>query len=235
MHAGCSIFYTHLHERGRSGHRNHGTCSTVISVFRPAMLCQCKVHQQGQHCIHAVGYVPHCAAQPLMRAPARCPCIGASDQMPHLKCSTRPVTFIAEISMYIPVAIRGLLINYSMTSGSLPPGLQLDFGNGAIGGIFDPTEGTLLASHRITITWRRHPSDTLTIIPVYSPLSVAYPTLAACDAGSSVVINPVVFSIPSALIFAMQSAAPQLPSGLTFDPTTGALHAPKPSPALTPL
>lgn len=152
---------------------------------------------------------------------------GPSPPAPAVKCPAGPLTVTAGMNVHIPVAIRGLVSSYSM-SGLLPTGLVFDSSSGVISGVFSPAAGTpFAASYTVNITVTgpggssAASSDLLTIIPVYAPLYVFYPTPAACDAGSPVVIAPAVFGIPSTSTFALQSAAPQLPPGLSLDPATG--------------
>lgn len=119
----------------------------------------------------------------------------------------------------IPLAISGTVNSFSITAGTLPPGLMFNPTDGSINGTL--TTAFTQSSYAVTIT-ATGPSSTasatLGINTGYAPLIVYYPT-ASCDVGNPVTIAPLVCGFPTT--WALRASIPSLPPGLSFNASNG--------------
>lgn len=129
-----------------------------------------------------------------------------------------PLSLTVSIPVFLPVALSGSVSTFSLPD-PLPPGLSFNPSDGSISGT--PTAAFTQPSYTVTVTATGPggtASDTLTMTVVYAPLTVYYPTPAKCDAGSPLIISPVVFGFPLSWSLASSSS---LPPGLDFNATNG--------------
>lgn len=149
--------------------------------------------------------------------------IGVNQMGQALGYPNRNITAVGHAMSITPTqAIASGPVRFSLVSGTLPDGLDLDASTGAISGT--PTAPVDRPAPLVVRSEDATGSDEASFVVVVDDASAAVPWIRYPDnayqvAGEKVTVRPMTSDLPEGVSFVLSGG--RLPSGLSFDPTTG--------------